>query len=188
MDRRGVEPRPAGCKPAVLPLSLATHFGGAYECRSRFVSPDKRVHIRPAHAPPEWSASRDLNSDCAVFETAASAVGLDADGRPGGIRTHKWRLLRPLDTPFSYGPMVGATGIEPAVSSLRARLIAFDDSHPWSFSWGSNPNLSLTKALRAPSTPEKRLERIRGLEPRSLAWKAKALPLDDTRVGGVGRN
>jgi hypothetical protein len=47
----------------------------------------------------------------------------------------------------------------------------------------SSPLVGMTD--RSSSNPLKKLERVKGIEPSSSAWKAVALPLSYTRIGRI---
>ena len=93
---------------------------------------------------------------------------------------------------LSYGPiLVEREGFEP---SVRCRTLAFqasklnhsDISPPVVEDVGLEPTQPfgrlLSKELRYRSANLPNMERIVGIEPTSLAWKARVLPIYDTRI------
>ncbi len=106
-----------------------------------------------------WCRGRDSNPHCRRSQRRLSAwIGVPRHGASGWIRT--------------------------TASSVKSRACCIDTTEAWSRHTGSNRDLRLTKAAGAPCTPW-RLERVSGFEPPSSAWKAEALPLDDTRNGAA---
>lgn len=102
VDLRGIEPRPAGCKPAVLPLSLQARVGAFAEIRTRIIAlatRDSALELRMQNG-----AAYRNRTDVFSLEGCNSAIEL----------TPRWRMVRDSNSGdlsvlrFS-GPPVSAT-------------------------------------------------------------------------------
>jgi hypothetical protein len=120
---------------------------------------------------------------------------------PGRIRTSGQRLRRPLLCPLSYGRMRAVNkslGLADARTSSVGTAVAETHACP---RFALSPlrilpgyavsvcvgrwvmSIAVFQAVRVPThRPEGPLERETGIEPASLAWKARALPLSYSRT------
>lgn len=105
--------------------------------------------------------------------------------RPGGLEPPTLGSEGRCSVPIELWALGGATGLEPAAPAATAQCSAFELRSPGAPGRTRTPSPRLRRPMLCP-VELRALERVAGIEPASLAWKARALPLSYTRPKNHG--